>query len=103
MRIPKRFKIKGKTWRVVYRKRLREDGEPCRGLCVFDDRTIKLQLGMGDLEAENIFLHELVHAALFEAHLDENSGLHAKTEEIVCDAVADVLTTAFKVTPRKKK
>lgn len=103
MRAPKQIEIKGKLWKISFRKVPLNGVEGCDGLCDFGERRIYLA---SHLEGEDILstlIHELTHAALFEAHLNEGSGLHSKTEEIVCDAVADMLTTLFDVQWKKKK
>lgn len=54
-------------------------------------------------EKEEVFLHELIHAALFEAHLHDGSGLGGETEEIVCDAVSDLFTSLFTLRWKRQK
>lgn len=96
MKIRKHFSIKGKEWSLEYKWSLKApDGDKVRGLCDFTTRTIYLDRLMPQDEKEEVFIHELIHAALFEAHLNEGSGLGGETEEIVCDAVSDLLTTLF--------
>jgi len=94
--IPKEFKIKGKTWRVEYVWRLKhDDGEDCDGLCRPSDRTILLKHGLKD-EKWITFLHEYVHAVLYEAHITAHEGgIDGIVEEVVCDAVADALDNNF--------
>lgn len=96
MKIRKHYLIKGKEWTTEFRWSLKaSDGERVRGLCDYSTRTIYLDRLMAAEEKEEVFMHELIHAALFEAHLNEGSGLGGETEEIVCDAISDLLTTLF--------
>ena len=98
IKIPKKVVIKGRVWKVRRLKKVvHEDGDVCRGLSDFDSRTITIQKGMEPKEELFIFLHEMIHAALAEAHLNENSGLPPTIEEIVCDSIADMLVECFKI------
>lgn len=104
MRIPGQFQLKGKTWLVVFRKRVKhEDGEICAGLCEFDKRRILIAKDLPEDKIIATFLHELVHATLFEAHLQENTGLAIQAEEIVCDAIADMLGNCFELRWKSRK
>jgi hypothetical protein len=95
MNIPKSFHIKGKLWTVEYKWGLRDEGDLVDGLCVFTDRTIYLRRELLKEEKPMAFLHELIHAVLYECHLHQAGGLSDESEEIICDGVADVLTTLF--------
>ncbi len=96
MKLREEFSLKGKLWKLKRRWCLRaSDGEKVRGLCDFDTRTIWLDRLLVGEEAKLIFMHEVVHAALYEAHLDHNSGLSAEIEEIIADAVADAFNELF--------
>lgn len=96
MKIKKEFEIKGKQWRVEYKWSLKaEDGERVKGLCDFGNRTIYLDRLLSPEDKFEILQHELVHAALYEAHLNHTSGLDPQTEEIVCDAVVDMFNQLF--------
>ena len=98
LKIPKFFVIKGKTWKIKKLKRVvHADGEECRGLADFDTRVITLEKGMEPLQEVQILIHELIHAVLHEAHLSPNSGLPDSVEEIVCDAIADMITGCFNI------
>lgn len=104
MKIPKQFSIKGKQWKVSFRKKVKhEDGEICRGLCVFGERRILLVKDMPEAERTEVFLHEMVHATLYEAHLSPGTGLASEAEEIVCDAITDTLLTCFRLSWRRRR
>ena len=104
LKIPKTFVIKGKTWKIKKLKRVvHADGEECRGLADFDTHTITIEKGMEPLQEVQILIHELIHAALHEAHLGPNSGLPDSVEEIVCDAIADMITGCFTLGAKRVK
>lgn len=96
MNLRKEFYVKGKEWRLEYRWSLKApDGERVRGLCDFDSRTIYLDRLVLKEEKWSVFLHELVHAILYEAHLHDGTGLELNTEEIICEAMTDALENLF--------
>lgn len=94
MKIRKEFYIKGKLWSVEYRWGLRAK-EKCSGLCDFENRIIYLERSDSKEEKWSTFIHEITHAALYEAHINPSSGLSTESEEIVCDAMEDLLTSLF--------
>lgn len=70
MNIPKRLKILGRPWKVVYKKEIVMDGVQCAGLCDFEKKTIFLLKELPqDLQFE-VFLHEFFHAVFFEIGID---------------------------------
>ena len=91
MRIPRYIYIKGKRWKVVYRKRLTQDGDPCSGLCDLENRIIYLSKLLSPKERTATIFHELFHALLFECHVPEGASLNEEVEEILCDAFADFI------------
>lgn len=103
MRIPKTFMIRGKRWKVEYKWNLMDrdnkDDEniKCDGLCDPDKRTIFLERSILRVDKWPIFLHELVHAILFEAHI---SGLDGPAgdfiEEVICDSIETTFDDLFK-------
>ena len=109
MRIPKEFIIKGKLWSVEYKWNLTDKdpgGPPQRmdGLCVVSRRVIQLDRALPKEEKWPVFLHEYVHAVLFEAHI---SGLDGPAgdyiEEVICEALADAFVTSFHVRWKRKR
>lgn len=103
-KIPKKVLIKGHLWKIrKLKKVIHEDGEECRGIADHSNRTITIEKGMPAQEELSVFLHEMIHAALAEAHLHEGSGLSGQVEEIVCDAVADMLVGCFNVEVKNVK
>lgn len=96
MRIPKKFKIKGKEWTVEYRWNLFDQGVKCDGLCEAKDRTVIIDRSIPREEKWPVFLHEYCHAVIFEAHiagLDGDAG--ELLEEIICEAFATSLDDCF--------
>lgn len=101
MRIPTKFELKGKVWKVRYKPRLNFEGVPCDGLCSFDTRTITINKDLSKADRINTFLHELFHAIIFEAHINRGTRFTEGLEEVLCDAFADALTTLFSVSWKK--
>lgn len=93
----KKFQLKGKTWRLSFRKYPNKSDKDALGNCEFNERHIYIAKHLQGDELTGTIIHELTHAALFEAHLRESSGLDSKTEEIVCDAVEDMILTLFDI------
>ena len=105
MRIPKEFYLKGKHWTVEYKWNLRaSDGEKMDGLCIVTERVIQLDRAMPREEKWPVFLHELVHAIIFEAHI---SGLDGEAgefiEEVICDAIAGDFDDLFNFRWKRRK
>jgi hypothetical protein len=102
MRIPKQFTHKGKVWKVEYEEELHhEDGTECDGLCDWDSRTIFLDTSLTGKKKLAIFLHELFHVLVWEAHISEGAAFTEDIEDILADAFSDMLTTTFGVRPGK--
>lgn len=95
MRIPKKFTVKGKQWRVVIEPNLvHEDGTECDGLCDFENRIIYLDSTLKRRKKKAIFFHELCHILVYEAHINPGVRFSEGVEEILCDAFSDLLITA---------
>lgn len=96
MKIPKEFKIKGKTWRIEYKWGLRDGKEFLSGLCDPNTRTIYIDRAIPKDEKPAVFLHEFFHAVFFEAHLSYNDGwVDNLVEEIMCDALQSSVLDNF--------
>ena len=94
MKIPRKVTIKGKEWRIMWRKRILDDfGNECHGLCVSSQRKILLEKGMNRKQQKVVFLHELNHAILYECHVDLASDI----EEIVVQGLAQVYAELFQL------
>lgn len=94
MRIPMSFKHKGKTWKVKYQPDLIEK-EEADGMTDFDTRTILLDSSLKGQKKKAVFLHELFHVVVYEAHVPSNVRFSEGVEEVLCDAFADLMTKSF--------
>lgn len=90
---PKSIKIKGKTWKVVYKKIILVDGEECNGATDTGERTIEIKLNLDDKTFVKTFLHESMHATIYEIHLD----MHSIVEEALVQAFTDTAVEHFKI------
>lgn len=103
---PLSFQLKGKRWLIHFVKSNHaeltdEDGnEVYSGSTNIEKRIIYVDKELKKLkhakEFERVVIHEVAHAALFEAHLNEASNLNEDTEEIICETVADLLIFTIK-------
>lgn len=96
--------IKGHLWKVEYKWRLHDPTiGACNGLCDFPTKTILIDRLLAKEEKWQVFLHELTHAILHEAHLHEDGGVDGFAEEVICSSVADVFNQLFLFRWRPKK
>jgi hypothetical protein len=95
VKIPSEVLVKGKLWTVEYKWGLRDGGEIVDGLCQYGPRKILIRRELKKEDKPAVFLHELIHAILFESHLNEDGGLDGFAEEVVCSSIADVILTLF--------
>ncbi len=104
MRIPKEFRLKGHNWSVEYKWNLHDGNEKMDGLCLMTRRVIQLDRGMSRDEKWPVFLHELVHAILFEAHVSGLDGPAGELlEEVICDAIAGDFSDLFNFRWKRRK
>jgi Zn-dependent peptidase ImmA (M78 family) len=103
LRIPTKFELKGKVWRVKYKPNLSFGDTPCDGLCNFGKRTIYLERSLPKDARQATFLHELFHALIFEAHVAPGTRFSEGVEEVLCEAFADVMTTMFTLKWRRQR
>lgn len=103
MRIPKEITIKGKTWFIEYKWKLHDPYHGhCHGLCDPAQRIIYLDRLIPKEEKPAVFLHELGHAILHEAHLHESGGVDGFVEEAVVSAFADAFMSLFELKWKRK-
>jgi hypothetical protein len=103
MKLKKEFYVKGKLWRLEYVWGLRHMDEKMDGLCVSAERIIKLERSLSKEYKFEVFLHELVHAIIFESHIAGLDGPSGELiEEIICDSVADVFNDIFNMRFKRK-
>lgn len=104
MKIPKTIKIKGKPWSIEYKWRLHDETHGlCDGLCDPSTRTIFLDRLLPKEDKPTVFLHELIHAILHEAHLHEAGGVDGFVEEAICSSVADCFMDLFELKLKRSK
>lgn len=103
MRIPTKFELKGKVWKVRYKSSLQFGGGACDGLCSFSNRTIYINKDLPKADRQATFLHELFHALIFEAHIAPNARFSEGVEEVLCEAFADVMCTLFTLKWKRRK
>ncbi len=104
MRIPRQFKLKGKLWKVTYEPNLKaDDNSLCDGLCDFDTRTVVLDSALKGRKKKSVFLHELFHVLIHEAHINPGVRFSGGLEEVLADAFADLLITSFSLKWKKRK
>jgi len=105
MRIPKVFYLKGKKWCVEYKWGLRGcDDEKLDGQCIREDRIIQIERGLSKEEKWPVFLHEFIHASLFELHVtDLDGGVDGLLEEVICEGIGHILNDTFRFRWKRKK
>lgn len=87
--------IKGSKWKVIKKKKLvDDDGNDLLGQCNFEKRIIYLQKGQAN-EIDTL-VHEFIHAALFELHLD----IGPVAEEMLTEGLTQALTREFKISKK---
>lgn len=103
MKIPKLLLIKGHEWSVEYKWSLKDDdGERVLGLCDKENRTIYLDKLISKEEKWEVFHHEVGHAIVFEAHMNENGGIEGIVEEAIVSAYQDFYTNNFVMKWKRK-
>lgn len=94
MRIPKTILVKGKRWKIFYKWNLMDDdGCKCDGLCEYKARVIWLDRSLLKSEKVQTFLHELVHALIYELHL--NTSLPGEVEEVLAEGISQYFLEIF--------
>lgn len=87
----KSLNIKGKEWKIKKRKILKDDdGNPCKGLCDHEKRILYLRT---DSLKDDTLFHEVLHAILFELHIDMDGTLN----EVIVDGLSTVIFELFQV------
>jgi len=86
MKIPKEIKILGVPWIIKQKTYLKHDGEKVNGVCHFDIKEIYIERKLPKDVLEKTYLHELMHAFLYESSLEE--PLKPEYEETLVEALA---------------
>lgn len=111
MTLPTKIKIRNRYWRIKRaRKIVGNGGVLCDGLCVFGGpnriRDIYLRKGLSEQRLVVIFMHELIHAIIWEYGIAKKitSGKPQtkkqleKIEEDICDSVSEEFSKLFNIT-----
>ena len=101
MKLLKQTTIKGKVWTIQKVKKLvDDDGLPCCGLTLWPDRKILIDSSLRGVELQQTFLHEYIHACIFELHIVQISE---DVEDILSDGLASILVDNFRLTWRNNE
>ncbi|MFT8556634.1 hypothetical protein [Liquorilactobacillus hordei] len=65
--------INSVRYKVARTKNLVDSGEPCWGVTLFKENKIKIDNSLSAQKMEQVLVHELVHATLHEAGLENYS------------------------------
>jgi hypothetical protein len=96
MNIPKRVRICGMTFDVIYKKDLTDEkGQALLGLCDVNECKIWLKKGLVPEKRKEVFLHECLHGIL--DNLNVKLGNTEKENEDKVNAVGLELMTFIKV------
>jgi hypothetical protein len=100
MKLPKSVVIKDQEWQVAYKWRLTHRTKPLDGLCDYKARTIWIDRSLDKDAKFAAFLHEFIHALLWEHDLGHNASKHAidvDIEEQIVAAIENCLLASFKL------
>jgi len=81
--LPKEITIGSTVWTVKYKQNFEDLGE-----CDYESSTITIKSSLGRQAKTRVFIHECIHAALYNAGQDEH-------DEQVVDAIANALPQIF--------
>ena len=90
MNIPKKFKVGGTVYEIVY-KDMVDNEEEYRGCANFREQRIEIKNGLAKEYAERTFLHEVIH--LITNFLSIEWG---KNDELWTESMANVLHQIIK-------
>jgi hypothetical protein len=100
MKLPKEQLVKDKLWQIAYRWRLTLRGKPVDGLCEYKTRTIWIDRSLDEQAKSAAFLHEFLHALLWEHDLGHNASKNAislELEEQIVSAIETELLASYKL------
>jgi DUF917 family protein len=97
MKLPTKIMIKGKAWKVKRKRSLKLGKVKCDGLCHFSSKLIEVRSGLDDKKCMEVFMHEIIHAAVHELHLDEMGGINSSIEEVLCTGLSDIFLSIFDI------
>lgn len=101
MRIPKHIMIKGEKWVTKYKWNLKNDkGDLLDGMCCLDTRTIFLDRSLPKEERPQVYLHEIIHALLYELHM--HLIVNDDTNELLSENLSQFIMKHFSLRLKKK-
>lgn len=106
MRLPKRIGIKGNEWQLAYKWRLTLAGKQADGVCDYSTRTIWIDRSLSPELKFAAFIHEFIHAVLWEYDLGHNASkkrITTQLEEEIVSAIETELLACFKLRLIKSK
>lgn len=97
-RIRRNIKIKGQQWQVIFTWNLRDDKlQKVDGLCDPSKKTIFIDRMVPNEDKWFVFFHELIHAIIYELHLNEDGGIDGITGEILAEGITVALHDIFQM------
>lgn len=103
VRVPKHINVYGKRWTVSYKWNLQNsNGERADGLCDTATRIIWIDRLVEKPARKSVFLHELLHAILFELKIGQTS-LNCEVEEIIVTGIEEYLIENFNMRLKNAK
>lgn len=96
MLIPEKLKILGLEWSVTRDQHV-SDASYTHGTTVSIRQKINIEPDVTPAHAEQVFLHELIHAVWWQMGLTKLEYLNEKQEEQIVNALANGLYHALKV------
>lgn len=97
MKLPTKVLIKGKAWKVKRSYAIKLGKISCDGLCHLSGKVIEVKSGLDDKRCMEVFMHEIIHAAVQELHLNETGGIEASIEEVLCSGLSDIFLSIFDI------
>jgi hypothetical protein len=95
MRIPDKINVLGREYEVIIEDGLFCESEKVDGLCDHERHSIHICRYLPKSEKPEVFLHEFIHAALWE--LGVSRQLSADVEEVIADGLGKALVKTFKM------
>jgi len=87
-RIPKKISILGTEYKIEYRWRPLVEGVHCDGFCKLEEKKIVLDRALKESKRQ-VFLHEVLHAVLFEAGISRSfTAKQQDIEEQIVDCLS---------------
>lgn len=97
MKIPSEVKVAGIIYRVRFYDVVEIDGKSTfLGSCDYAQNEIRIKRGLSQTRAEQVFVHELTHAILFEAGFgDHDEDLVERFSTVAHQVISDNSLTEY--------